>query len=68
MHTEFALRRVRGMGTDETAGTPGAAANNEPRRISSRDLFDGAREIAIEHDGELYRLRRTSKGKLILTK
>jgi hemin uptake protein HemP len=38
-----------------------------PRRIASRDLFDGAREILIDHDGRLYRMRITQNGKLILT-
>lgn len=39
-----------------------------PRRITSAELFGGAREVVIEHDAEAYRLRWTSKGKLILTK
>lgn len=39
-----------------------------PRRIDSASLLAGAREIEIDHHGELYRLRCTSKGKLILTK
>jgi hemin uptake protein HemP len=39
-----------------------------PRQIRSTDLFGGRREILIEHSGELYSLRQTSKGKLILTK
>jgi len=38
------------------------------RRISSAELFGGAREVLIEHSGVLYRLRHTSQGKLILTK
>ncbi len=38
------------------------------RRIDSATLLAGAREIEIDHHGELYRLRCTSKGKLILTK
>ena len=38
------------------------------RRIRSDDLFSGEREVMIEHAGELYSLRQTSKGKLILTK
>ncbi|MFC7335100.1 hemin uptake protein HemP [Rhodocista pekingensis] len=37
-------------------------------RIDSRDLLRGGREIVIVHEGEEYRLRRTSQGKLILTK
>ena len=39
-----------------------------PRRLRSRDLLADAREVIIEHDGDDYRLRCTSKGKLILTK
>jgi hemin uptake protein HemP len=38
------------------------------KRISSVELFAGAREVLIDHSGETYRLRRTSLGKLILTK
>ncbi|HEY9539452.1 MAG TPA: hemin uptake protein HemP [Kiloniellaceae bacterium] len=38
------------------------------RRLLSRDLLGGAQEVVIEHDGDFYRLRCTSKGKLILTK
>jgi hemin uptake protein HemP len=36
--------------------------------ITSEQLFAGAAEVQIEHHGALYRLRRTSLGKLILTK
>lgn len=38
------------------------------QRILSIALLNGARELVIEHAGEEYRLRLTSKGKLILTK
>jgi hemin uptake protein HemP len=38
-----------------------------PRRVSSQDILHGAREIVIEHDGRVYRLRITQNGKLILT-
>jgi len=38
------------------------------RRLTSAELLGGAREVLIEHESELYRLRCTSKGKLILTK
>ena len=43
---------------------------SQPRvsRISTDKLFNGVRELIIEHTGEEYRLRITSKGKLILTK
>lgn len=40
-----------------------------PSRImSSRTLFNGTREIGIEHAGALYRLKITRQGKLILNK
>lgn len=49
--------------------SPGAAAPRHAlRRVESVALLAGAREIEIEHRGELYRLRCTNKGKLILTK
>jgi hemin uptake protein HemP len=38
------------------------------RRIDSRELFIGTREIIIAHGGEQYRLRLTAQNKLILTK
>lgn len=38
------------------------------RRVRSAELIGDARELRIEHAGEEYRLRITSKGKLILTK
>lgn len=47
---------------------PDAPEGRAPRRMTSADLFGGAREVVIEHDAEAYRLRWTSKGKLILTK
>ena len=51
-------------------------ANQEPLvfdaegviRISTQLLFQSAKEIEIEHRGDLYRLRQTALGKLILTK
>jgi hemin uptake protein HemP len=36
--------------------------------LSSADLLRGAREVTILHAGEAYRLRVTSKDRLILTK
>lgn len=38
------------------------------RRVSSRVLLADAREVEIDHEGVIYRLRVTSLGKLILTK
>lgn len=36
--------------------------------ISSSSLLQGRDAVSIEHKGELYRLRQTRQGKLILTK
>jgi hemin uptake protein HemP len=49
--------------------------STEPRRIDdgpaplrSEDVLKGAREVVILHGTEVYRLRLTTNGKLILTK
>ena len=39
-----------------------------PKRLDSEALLAGAREVEIEHQGAVYRLKLTSLGKLILTK
>ncbi len=54
----------------EQTGTPVIAAGNQAQRrqIRSDELFGSQREVLIEHAGEIYSLRQTSKGKLILTK
>ncbi len=51
------------------------AASSRARRlhkgcgcVASELLFQGARELLIEHQGETYRLRITRNEKLILTK
>lgn len=36
--------------------------------LLSRELFKNKKQLRIEHQGEIYTLRITSKGKLILTK
>ena len=41
---------------------------NEGERLDSSALFGQRSEVVILHGGEEYRLRCTSKGKLILTK
>ena len=51
----------------EPHARPGAQ-DGRRRQVSSANLFGTGREILIEHAGELYSLRQTSKGKLILTK
>ena len=50
------------------ASIPGMTAVRQRREITSAELFGETREIKIRHSGEIYTLRRTNKGKLILTK
>jgi hemin uptake protein HemP len=50
------------------ADTAPPAAALTRRHLNSADLLGCAREIQIEHAGELYTLRQTRKGKLLLTK
>ena len=45
-----------------------SATRTTRRRASSSDLLGTRRELLIDHLGEVYVLRHTSKGKLILTK
>lgn len=54
--------------TAQPADAGAEAPRHSLRRVASVALLAGAREIEIEHRGELYRLRCTYKGKLILTK
>ena len=46
----------------------GAHTQQHPAALNSADLLAGHREVVIDHDGELYRLRHTKNGKLILNK
>jgi hemin uptake protein HemP len=45
-----------------------AAPPADPPVVTSAELLRGAREVTILHAGEAYRLRVTSKDRLILTK
>lgn len=48
---------------------PRADAETRPKpRLSSQELLGSRQEVEIEHQGEIYRLRVTRAGKLILTK
>lgn len=63
------MREVDRDPSPSRAGAPSDAHTATPvRRIHSRELLGAAAEIEIEHAGQIYRLRRTSLGKLILTK
>ena len=50
---------------DSLPGSP-AAASRTPR-FKSEDLFQQQREVEIDHQGRIYRLRLTQMNKLILT-
>ncbi len=39
-----------------------------PRIVTSDELLAGEKEVLISHHGEVYRLRETRNGKLILGK
>ncbi|MBK17508.1 MAG: hypothetical protein CMM52_01535 [Rhodospirillaceae bacterium] len=41
---------------------------SEVPTVSSRDLLNGGHRINIEHDGEIYQINVTRRGKLILIK
>lgn len=59
-------RAVRTESSDASDGEP--SPRNTVRRVASHDLLKGADEVIVEHEGDQYRLRHTSKGRLILTK
>lgn len=68
-NTTTARRPARGPLAALAPAAGAAAPSAAPRRIRSDELFEGpAVEIEIEHQQQVYRLRRTSLGKLILTK
>jgi hemin uptake protein HemP len=55
-------------GSDDDALPSRPPPAPRPAIFRSEELFGSAQEIWIEHAGELYRLRITSRGKLLLTK
>lgn len=68
--TSFQYRaRFASQGADARAADAHAGPVRSPAKmVSSRDLFDGAFEIGIDHHGSVYRLKITRQGKLILNK
>jgi hemin uptake protein HemP len=56
---------------DPSAGDAGRDASDSVvpslLRIKSQELFKQAREVEIDHEGRIYRLRVTQLNKLILT-
>ena len=65
MGTIVVERRVQTVDRSASAGPPEGTGHP---RLTSESLLRGARELLIEHQGELYRLRLTGNNKLILTK
>lgn len=61
-------RRRDERADDEKSGQTSSQASKSAPRIPLADLLRGHREAIIDHDGNEYRLRLTSAGKLILTK
>ena len=57
------LAPLKAQAPDEGEAKSGAEAT-----YSSRDLFRDKTEIRIEHQGEMYRLRITRSGGLLLNK
>ena len=69
----FSITQKQAPSGTHTAGSDALRAASDmhaplPVRIDSRQLLGDQREIEIEHEGSLYRLRLTHSGKLILTK
>ncbi|MCP4564750.1 MAG: hemin uptake protein HemP [Bosea sp.] len=69
MNSQPLLSAPTGPGRlDRARGLPRPTATRPARTVASAAVFKGETEIGIEHHGELYRLRITRQGKLILTK
>jgi len=49
-------------------GTPPEPEASKARLLRSAELLGDAGLLHIDHDGEIYSLRRTRNGRLILTK
>ena len=60
----YLLQRARSAALSASGVSPDAGVP----RILSAELFAAGAVVEIEHEGEIYRLRHTRKGKLILTK
>ena len=56
------------MTAQATPSKDGASPSPSRRTLKSSELLGERNELHIEHNGEVYLLRRTSNGKLILTK
>lgn len=68
MALDFDIQDAPAVNEDSHRVRSGRDATASPVRIRVRDLLVGAKEAVLELDGQDYRLRITSTGKLILTK
>jgi hemin uptake protein HemP len=68
MSTVLPQSQVPAPKPDPASAPASKRAAAEPPRIQAQTLFGVHRELVIEHDGALYRLRITQHNKLILTK
>ncbi len=62
------MKKIRHDPKAATANSQGLISKPGINRVSIDTLLKGAHEMVIVHAGDEYRLRITSKGKLILTK
>jgi hemin uptake protein HemP len=63
------LAKPRDQRPDSSPGNvPADAAPGIARKIRVSDLMSNDRQVILEHAGDLYILRITAKGRLILTK
>lgn len=71
MNIQQSTLHGRTLGQASTSQGAGSAPANDSAnvpRFPSSKILGAAGEAVIEHDGHLYRLRRTSRGGLVLTK
>jgi hemin uptake protein HemP len=74
MQTSTSLKQpttAASLNNDCALAMPSPATPTPPaarKRLSSHSLLGSEREVEIEHGEQLYRLRVTALGKLILTK
>ncbi len=59
---------ARASADSGTPASPTRQPTAPPTKVDSAQLFEGQRELIIQHQGETYRLRITRHDKLILTK
>ncbi len=67
MATPISFERPTAVG-QELDSAIGRVTPTFPKIIAFRELCRCGEEVWIENDGQIYRLRRTRQGKLILTK